>query len=120
MIYTSYFANQRNFPDNFEAISIARITPSWFTGKHIASLMPSLSLLQKWKKSNQDAAAQDEYEKIYRKQLESKDAKLLEKLLMQYCGNKIPVLLCYEKDGFCHRHIVAKWFKENGVECKEF
>ena len=30
------------------------------------------------------------------------------------------VLLCFEKTGdFCHRHIVAEWFNNNGFECKE-
>ena len=31
------------------------------------------------------------------------------------------VLICYEKpDDFCHRHLVANWFNENGVNCKEW
>jgi len=30
-------------------------------------------------------------------------------------------LVCYEKPGdFCHRHRVAKWFIDNGVECIEW
>jgi uncharacterized protein (DUF488 family) len=31
------------------------------------------------------------------------------------------VLLCYEKpDSFCHRHLVAKWFNENGFPIEEW
>jgi hypothetical protein len=29
------------------------------------------------------------------------------------------VLLCWERNGNCHRHIVAKWLRENGIECEE-
>ena len=30
------------------------------------------------------------------------------------------VLLCYEKsEDFCHRHLIASWLNEHGVECKE-
>ena len=29
-------------------------------------------------------------------------------------------LICYEKPGdFCHRHLVAKWLREHGVDCTE-
>ena len=42
-----------------------------------------------------------------------KDLKLL-------VPNKSIALICYEKpEDFCHRHLVAKWFSENGVNCKE-
>jgi len=31
------------------------------------------------------------------------------------------VLLCWEKDGFCHRHLVADWLQEKlGIEIKEY
>lgn len=30
-------------------------------------------------------------------------------------------LICYEKpNDFCHRHLVADWFRENGYEAVEF
>jgi SAM-dependent methyltransferase len=30
-------------------------------------------------------------------------------------------LICYEKPSdFCHRHLVADWLNENGIECKEW
>ena len=36
----------------------------------------------------------------------------------KYLDNKI--LLCYERpEDFCHRHIIANWFKAYGHECKE-
>ena len=31
------------------------------------------------------------------------------------------VLLCYERPtDFCHRHLVSAWFREHGIECKEY
>jgi uncharacterized protein (DUF488 family) len=36
-----------------------------------------------------------------------------------YQGEDV-VLLCYETpDKFCHRHLVAKWFYEAGIEVRE-
>lgn len=30
-------------------------------------------------------------------------------------------LICYEKPNeFCHRHLVAEWLKEHGLQCKEW
>jgi hypothetical protein len=29
------------------------------------------------------------------------------------------VLLCWERNGNCHRHTVAAWLRENGIECEE-
>ena len=30
-------------------------------------------------------------------------------------------LLCYEKPtDFCHRHLVAEWFRKNGFNCEEY
>lgn len=30
-------------------------------------------------------------------------------------------LVCYEKpEDFCHRHIVAKWLRAGGYDCKEW
>ena len=36
-------------------------------------------------------------------------------------SNKDICLMCYEKPSdFCHRHLVANWLNENGIECKEW
>ena len=41
--------------------------------------------------------------------------------LKSLVNNNSIVLICYEKpDDFCHRHLVANWFNENGVNCKEW
>jgi hypothetical protein len=29
------------------------------------------------------------------------------------------VLCCYESEGFCHRHLVSRWFRQYGVSCEE-
>lgn len=35
-------------------------------------------------------------------------------------GNYVAILLCWEKpELFCHRHVVAHWFKNAGYECVE-
>ena len=36
-------------------------------------------------------------------------------------GAKDIALVCYEKpNDFCHRHLVGKWLRENGIECREW
>ena len=38
----------------------------------------------------------------------------------KYCEGKDIALVCYEKsEDFCHRHLVAKWLKENGYNVEE-
>ena len=44
----------------------------------------------------------------------------IERIVKYIAGDKIPVLVCFEKEGFCHRHIISKWFRENGIECEEW
>ena len=42
-------------------------------------------------------------------------------LLEKYPNYKDICLICYEKpDGFCHRHIIRKWFHKHGYDCEEF
>ena len=121
MIYTSYFANQKKLPNDLYPFSIARFKPKWFTGTTILELIPSLILLRWWRASDKSDEAKEKYIKMYNLQLTEKDPHRLATLLQQKCGDKIPVLLCFEKpDEFCHRHLVAEWFNKNEIECKEY
>ena len=46
---------------------------------------------------------------------------LEEMVRKQYVKNKDIALVCYEKPSdFCHRHLVAKWLKENGYNVEEW
>ena len=112
MIYTSYYSNYRNFPDNFEPVSVSLYPPKGFKGMIISELVPTDSILKdfKDKKIDEFDYIKRYYDEVLLKLNPHQIAKKLE--------NKI--LLCFEKRGdFCHRHIIAEWLKNNGYNIKE-
>ena len=120
MIYTSYFGQIKNFPDNFEPICIVRWKPKWYTGRAMIALAPSDRLLRWWRASNKDEQAQEKYRQYYMQMLNQYSPIVVVNTLKAITGNKIPVLVCFEKDGFCHRHLIAEWLNQNGIECEEW
>ena len=114
MIYTSYFANIKNLPENLRLISIARSTPKYVSCEKCVELFPDWEIIN-LVKTSLGKESEEKYTEAYLEQLEKLDAKEI--------ANKLQnsVLLCYEKHGdFCHRHIVAKWLRENGINCIEY
>lgn len=116
MIYTSYFANYRNFTNQY-LVSIARVSPTGFKGLSIvndntfSSIAPSIGLLSKYKKS---LITDKEYIKEYISQLDKID------LYKFYQVFENCILLCYEKPPkFCHRHVLRWYFKQKNLEMIE-
>ena len=122
MIYTSYFGKLKKLPHNYEPICIAKWPPKWFKGKQFSQLAPSKELLNWWNGSDKDKDCEITYELQFRKQTLSKlDPIEIEKAIHNLAGDKIPVLVCYEKSyDFCHRHLVRNWLNKNGIKCEEF
>lgn len=120
MIYTSYFGNIKKFPDNFEPINIARWKPQWYKGKSFIALAPSDMLLRWWRTCEQNEEDKKRYKQIYMQGLSNYNAKVTARCIREMAGDKIPVLLCFEKSGFCHRHLVREWFQKNGIKCEEW
>ena len=112
-IYTSYFANLKNLPDNVCPISICGKAPDWYKGIQYKALAPKYWFFKKYKEDG-DA---EFYTLAFQKDV--CDALNVSKTLLdlqKLAGDKIPCLLCYEKPGdFCHRHIVAEWIKNNST-----
>jgi len=118
MIYTSYFGKIKKMPENFEPICISLNKPNYFHGIWFVSLAPEKKLLQWWHSTeNKDEAF---YTEVYMRMLKKYDAAAIVRRIEEIAKDKIPVLVCYEKDGFCHRHLVARWLNENGYECEEW
>lgn len=123
MIYTSYFAKLKTLPDNIIPISICGKAPDWYKGLQYKKLAPKYDFFMKWKENHDN----DYYIKCFNEQVldklnpysvlfEIKD--LLDKNSIQ--SDSI-CLICYEKPSdFCHRHLVADWFSEYGIPCKEW
>lgn len=120
-IYTSYFAMIRKFPDNIEPVSIARVTPKFFQGKKIESVMPTSSILWEYKQNPDKERYIKRYEREVLSKLNIDELNQIFNSILQESGKEHIALICYEKSSdFCHRHILARWLNERGIECKEF
>lgn len=130
MIYTSYFARLQHFPSSLFPISIARYPPKWYTGATMDFLAPTHEILQRWKNSNQTPEDEKQYEEAFVKDVLSHllplmifyGATIILPMQNKFSTEQVDaVLLCYERpEKFCHRHIVAKWFREAGIPCEEW
>ena len=118
MIYTSYFAQLKNIPDNIVPITICGKAPDWYTGIQYKKLAPKYDFFVKWKQNNDN----NYYIKCFIEQVLSKlNAKDVEQELYKLSNNKDVVLICYEKpENFCHRHIVSAWLNNNIINCTEW
>ena len=107
-IYTSYFANWRNFPIGSKAVGITRFAPTYWKNPNLEVLAPSKELLNQYRSNDIDEYM---FKKKYFKELEARG--LTPKLVMQELqklGAETVILCCYEKPGdFCHRHLFAEW-----------
>ena len=120
MIYTSYFGKIKKFSDIYAPISVARWNPKGYKGEIFKELAPSDSLLRWWKSSTQNKEAEHIYIERYKNEvLSCYTPRCVYQAIYNKANGKIPVLVCFEKDGFCHRHLIAEWFKENGLSCEE-
>ena len=119
MLYTSYFANVNRLPKKMVLISISRKPPvNWAArGWSLKSLAPSQSLLDDWHRGLSEEA----YTQRFTLEVTGvKSASELVANLQRKFGDADICFLCYEKKGFCHRHLVAKWLNENGYTCREW
>lgn len=115
MIKTSYFAKYKK-PNG---VAITLYPPKWYDGPVYKDLAPTDKILDWFKglpKEEQETPKTARiYEALYRRDV-------LAHLDVHKVANDLEnkVLLCYEtSDKFCHRHVVAKWLRENGYECRE-
>ena len=114
MIYTSYMQNIKNIPKRIKKYSIMRYTPLWskqVIDGEIRSLAPLAPTLLGYRNK---LITRDEYVKYYIQQL----SKLNIEKVKENLDNK--VLLCTCMVGkTCHRHILAKYLVNRGLEITE-
>ena len=121
MICTSYFANIRNLPDSFEPVSIARWPPKWFKGKKYAILAPPNEILAMHRVDEKYAAHGFYSTDFHHRVLDLLNPDDVVRNLHAMTNKPNIALLCYEKPGdFCHRHLVADWLNQHGIECLEW
>ena len=112
MIFTSYYANLKNIPQNLKPISISLYKPKDIDIDSIIELAPSKEILSTYKNSKQTNIDRDKYIKDYKNQIKNYDFSKLDNV----------VLMCYENPfDFCHRHIVAEMIEiQTGNKISEY
>ncbi|WP_373262236.1 DUF488 family protein, N3 subclade [Hungatella hathewayi] len=117
MIYTSYYAKIKNLPDNIVPISIAGKAPTGYDGLEYKTLAPKIEFFMEWKKNKDN----DYYIKHFKEEITDSlnSHKIVSELYKMTKGKDI-ALICYEKTGFCHRHLVAKWLRDAGYFAEEW
>ena len=120
-LYTSYFANWRNFPEGAKIIGITQYPPpGWTTSKqNWKGLAPSIELLSQYKNKQIN---ETKFKSQYLNELETKYGNKKQDMINYFrdlSQEKDIVLCCYEKKGdFCHRHILREWL-QNDIEINE-
>lgn len=119
MIYTSYFANIKNLPNNFIPIAICGKAPDNWDGLCYKRLAPKWEFFKVWKDNHDNNYYISNF---YSQVLSKLNPQSVVRELFNMCPKgTFPVLICYEKpDDFCHRHLVADWLNNNGFQTEEF
>jgi len=108
-IYTSYFANWRNFPTDALALGITRFKPDYWDKVNIENLAPSESLLRQYRNKQIDEYM---FKCKYFQEIEDRGytPKFVRDSLNEVAKGRDIILCCYEKPSdFCHRHLLAEW-----------
>ena len=115
-MFTGYYANYDFYmQQGLTPIAISGRPPEWYKGLWWKFLAPSWDIFSKWKNK---IINDDEYTDRFFKEILSKVN--IDELKDQLQQIQNPILLCYEKDGFCHRHLVADWLNYHGIVCEEY
>ena len=124
MIYTSYYAKVKKFPENMIPVAISRGIPKWYEGVSYPKLAPLWNTVSTYKNNVEND--KDYWENwdnnSYNETVLSKlNPQTVAEELQQLVGaGNIPVLLCYEKSSdFCHRSLAADWFEKAQIQAKE-
>jgi uncharacterized protein YeaO (DUF488 family) len=118
MIYTSYFANLKKLPPDVIPISICGKAPDWYKGVQYKKLAPKYDFFMEWKKTHDN----DYYIEHFQKEvLDTLDINQVLRDLLDLSKTGNIALICFEKPtDFCHRHLVADWLNQNGLDVKEY
>ena len=119
IFYTSYFAKLKKLPDDVVPISICGKAPAWYNGLQYKVLAPTYNILMKYKNDHDEAYYVEHFNSEVLGRIRAMD--VVNAISKLSGGAKKVALICYEKPtDFCHRHLVAKWLKENGYSCEEW
>ena len=81
---------------------------------------PPRYLLDAWKASEKMPEDEWRFEKGYRERLDAYGIDAIRERLEEVMGSAdAAILLCHEKDEFCHRRVFADWYQEQTGEVIE-
>lgn len=108
MIYTGYYAKIEDYKKaGLTCIGISGIVPDGIlVDRHWRFFAPSKDIFYSWKCGR---ITDEEYAQRFLVERLNKLDKNKIKQELDCIGSCI--LLCYEKEGFCHRHLVAQWIE---------
>lgn len=119
MIYTTYFANLKNLPESIVPVAICGKAPASWSGLEYKKLAPRRAFFLVWKHTHDNKYYIEHYNDEILNQLNAND--VISELIELTNGASDIALVCYEKSkDFCHRHLVSKWLRSNGIKCEEF
>ena len=120
-IYTTFFDNVNNLPQNIIPISIAGYPPKNWDGLEYRKLAPKLVFFKEWEHNNDNNFY---IQHFYKEVLDKLNPdKIVEELFEKIGKNKDAsiALICYENPKeFCHRHLVGSWLIQHGYSVKEY
>ena len=120
-IYTSYFANYKNIPKEYNCVSIANSKPESLFIPEWKQVAPAWNLVQQLKSKT---IAFNDFAYYYGQQLDTKPAIYYISALQKFSLGRPVVLMCWEKEfSACHRRLLAYWLQMNTLatfkgECK--
>ena len=120
MIYTGYYARLNEYIEQgLTPIAISGAVPNFYdTDTHLwwKFLAPSYDIFSKWK-----SGELNDFGYVSRYIPERLDILDKQDLKQKLLSVENPILLCYEKEGFCHRHVLADWIEMNlGLIVEEY
>ena len=132
-IYTSYFAQMRNFPPNMIGLSTAHWEPKYITPNRSQNgiIWTGIPPLKPGKECDGLCNGKCAFLKMYRKQLDklnfneiyNKIITIAQKVQEGEHWNNVDVaILVYEtpKNNCSERVVIQQWFRDNGMEIEEW
>lgn len=112
-IYTSYFANYKNIPQDYQCVSVANSKPESLFIPEWKLIRPDWSLVTSYK--NKDITVRDLYVHYF-EQLDRNPAHRYIEELRCYSAGRPVVLMCWERNyNDCHRKILSYWLQMNAL-----
>lgn len=112
-LYTSYFGLVKKFPETLIPVAICLYPPKGYKGLVYPKLAPTKEILEEWKKNKDERAYIHAYATDVLSKLTPEEVR--DDLVTMVGEDKDIAMLCYEKEGFCHRHLVSNWLSASGI-----